>query len=280
MRSNNLYFRVSVAAGLAIGVILPLAVLAQQPEKAAVGAAREQRNFCTILNSRPAGERFTDKIAVRVERLDAKRTEVAKQMSDRRSERDARLADLRTQQDANLSEVLTRLGDKFQGDAQKTAILAFQSTVRAAADVRRAAVDAANKAFRAGIDAAQAGRKAAVDAAVKQFNSDMKAAEDAAKASCASASADPTAIRDTLAAAVEKARADMRTAVQGAAKVGPDVVALNETRRAAVEKAMADWRTAVEKARVDLKAALGANADANANSNVNSNTNTNSGPSY
>jgi hypothetical protein len=237
--------------------MLPVVVMAQANMAAPRDMARTLRNFCTALSARPAAERFADKVAEREQRLAAKRSEIDKRMGERRGERDLRLEKLRVAQDAKRGEAVARLQAKFTSEEQKTAILAFQSAVQAAAEVRRAAVDAANKTFRKGVDEAKVARKAAVDSAVDKFQGDMKAAEDAAKASCGSAEADQTAVRETLRAAVEEARSDMRTAVQAAAKVGPDAAKLNETRRAAVEKAVADWKAAVEQARVDLKAALG-----------------------
>ncbi len=254
MKPNNLLARAAVLA-LAANMILPLAAAAQTNEPRRAGAACP--GFCALL-TREGANRPSQLLAGREQKLGEKRAERDQRMAQRRSQHETRLAELRAANDAKRADRVGSLLDKAQADAQKQAVAAFQAALDAAMNARRAAVDQAQQDFKSGIDAAIAARKSAADAAVKAFQDALAAAEAKAKADCAAAGVDSAAIREALRVAVESARAQLRTALLAAEKVGPQVSELTKTRNEAVRKAMETFKAAAETARTALKTAFAA----------------------
>jgi len=85
------------------------------------------------------------------------------------------------------------------------------------------------------------------------------AALASAKSSCAAGTA-PATVRTNLKAALDVARANLETARKSVEKVGPNLDTLKAARKAAVDKANADFKAAVQAALAKLKAALGVTA--------------------
>jgi hypothetical protein len=186
-------------------------------------------------------------------KLLARRDERKGKLEDRREDREKRLADRREKWEDAWQEKIERLEDKAATNT--AAIAAFKTAMAAAWKTRNAAIDAANKAFRTGLEKLIAEKKTAVENASLALKTSISAAFAKAKADCASGVAPETVmtnLRASLKAAQDKFKTD-RQAIDG---IGAKVKDLVKVRQAAVEKAKADFKTAAEKARADLKAAL------------------------
>jgi gas vesicle protein len=143
---------------------------------------------------------------------------------------------------------------------QKKAILAFEKEINAAVSARRSAVDDAISRFRKGIKSAIDARKSAITEAISDFKEAIDDAVEKAENDCQNGTA-LASVRQVLRTSFQNARVKLQTDKQSIEKLGPNVQTLVATRQKAVQKAVEDFRAAVEKARNNLKNALGKDID-------------------
>jgi hypothetical protein len=211
------------------------------------------KNFCNRFND--IDNKLNTEETTRIGKVESEHTKAEQEVTKNRGDRTTKLAELRAKWDAQRKERYAKLEAKATTDAQKAAVTAFEATVDQAVATRRAAVDAAIATYQTQIDAARSTRNDQIKVAMTTFKAAVKAAQDQAKASC-SAGTDPATVRQTFTAALDSARANLKTAIANADKVKTDIQPLTDARNAAVKAANDAFHTTVQAAAVTLKAAF------------------------
>jgi hypothetical protein len=195
-------------------------------------------------------------------RLTDRESRYAKNYSDRLSNVDSReqkqndrLVAARTKQDEGRIEQYGKLEGRAKTDAQKAAVIAYESAINSAKATRRAAVDAAVSTFRTSLDSAIASRKSQVDASLNTFKTSVNAALEKAKADCTSG-VDMKTVRATLKSSLDAARTKLESDRKAIDKLGDVVSPLAKTRNAAVDAAVKNFKTAADAAKAALVAAF------------------------
>jgi len=258
MKANFKRFEASVAAGVLLAnLILPASLFAQTSATGGTSSqtgATEAKRFCARVSALTSS--VDKRLDGRLSKLSDAQGKRDKNIANRRTRRDERLKENRARWIGNRDAQFTKLEAHASTTEQKQAIEAFKMAITAAISTRHTAVDAAISAFRTGVDQAIAQRKTVVDAAIKTFEDSTKMALDKAKADCAAGS-NPEVVRQTLMTSMKNARTKLQSDRKAVDTIGTNLTQLTATRKAAVDKAFADFKTAAEKARKDLKAALG-----------------------
>ena len=94
--------------------------------------------------------------------------------------------------------------------------------------------------------------------AIKTYTGAVLAATTKAKTSCA-AKVSPTTVRLTYMAAIKAAQDKLKSDLKALDNLGGAIKPLIDAHKAALDKAAANFKSAMEKARADLKTALGTN---------------------
>lgn len=225
----------------------PSASATPKPERIEAAAMCTRIGEVTGRVGKDTGERFqklSDDFAERGAKISGHFDDVNKKLTEKHTSADA----AREQRFASLLQ-------KAQNDAQKQAILTFQSEVKAAVTAHRAAITAANTAFKKGVTDAVTQRQTQLKTAAAAYRTAVTAALNQAKASCA-AGTSPSVVRDRLKTALNTAKLNLETARKNAEKVKPNLDPLKAARKAAIDKANADLKAAIQAALTKLKAAL------------------------
>jgi hypothetical protein len=238
-------FKSALIAIVALGLVAPLAH-AQTPNASG-------KNFCAQVEKLRMD--VDKKVTERMGTVTTRRAERTVSLETRRDDRDMRLRDHRDTRRDNLAEHFTKLEARATTDAERAAVAAFRTAMEAARGERRAAIDAAIAAFRTGTDNVLAERRTAVDTAAKRFEDTTRAAMERARTSCASATADGSAVRTALRADLKNVKDRLRTDRDGLDKKDA-LKPLIAARKTAIDKAITDFKAAMEKAKTDLKAAF------------------------
>lgn len=217
-------------------------------------SASSALGFCSGINA--LALKLEQRMTNRFGKIEEKRTDAMTNLEERQQKRDERQEQNRQRFDQNRAEFLAKLEARAQTDAQKAALAKFKAAVTEAIKAHRAAIDSAKSAFRQGVEQAIASRKSAVNLATKAYQDAVKAALAKAKADC-KAGVEPAAVREELHRALKVARDKFETDRQAIEKLKDSLKPLIEARKAAIAKANQDFQTAIEKARTELKAALG-----------------------
>lgn len=238
---------------------------ARQAERAEAREARQeerqadrQERFCSRFAETTSNisERLQERQAKIGERVTTRET----RWTERTEKRDGKLEDKRAEQDARRAELYKKLEDEAGTDAEKVAVLAFKKAMDEAVAKRRAAVDAAMKAFRDGVNAALAAKKTSAQSVMGTFQSAVDAAVAQAKSQCEGGT-DPATVRSNFRDGMQAARDKLQNDRSERERLGQKIRELVKVRQDAFAKALADFKTAAEKARADLKAVLGDDAE-------------------
>ncbi len=170
-----------------------------------------------------------------------------------------KLAASRAAWDAKRDAQFVKLVASAQNDAQRQAILAFETTVKAAVIKRRAAVDAANTAYHTAVKAAVDQRQNTLTGSAGTYQTAVAAAFAAAKASCA-AGMSPATVGTTLKSSLDAARANLKASGDKVVRVRPNLDPYKTARQTAVDAANTEFRATISTALTTLKAALKAAA--------------------
>jgi hypothetical protein len=234
-----------LGASMSIAAFSPILASAQ---------VRDNVGFCAQIDTITSN--IDQRMADRTAKLNTARANVKSQLSAKKTARDTKLAQSRAKWDQNRTEQYAKLESKAATDVQKQALVSFKTSVNTAISTRRAAVDSASLAYRQGLAAALNARMSAVDAAMTTFKNAEAQAVAKAKADCAAGvkSAD---VRTAFRASMKAAQDTFQNSRKAIDNVKPTIDALQKTRNDAVKKAISDFESAMDKARRDLKAALG-----------------------
>lgn len=247
---KNLATLTLATSAMAANLLLPAMSFADTASSTPVS-----KNFCTRLPEQAA--KVDAKLADRETKLGDKETERQNRLANTRTQRDKKLADQRAAADLRQAKAFEKLeAKKADTDAKKQAVAAFESTVNQAIATRRSAVDAAIQAFRNGVDQAVLQRKTAITTAAKAFADAYHAAITQAQTDCRNGK-DSKTVKADLNTALKAARDTFEQNRKNIEKVGTTVSGLTKARQDTVEKAFSDFRATLDKAKTDLKTALG-----------------------
>lgn len=198
-----------------------------------------------------------DDTAGRFDKLNNDFTQRGSKISANFSDIDRKLAEKHAQSDTSRDQRFASLLEKAQTNAQKQAILTFQTEVNTAVANHRAALAAANTAYKQGVIAAVTQRQTQFKAAAATYRTAVTTALNRAKASCA-AGTSPKVVRDRLRVALNAAKQNLEASRKSIESGRTNLEPLKAARKAAIDKANANFKTALKLALVKLKAALGA----------------------
>lgn len=223
----------------------------QNQNAKATSTPKGNANFCLFLPEWAL--KINGNISDKKISLIEKRAIQEKRLEEKRIARDQKLEANRDRWEVNRAEHYKVLLEKAGTDAQKQAIMKFQSAMETAAQARKAAVNATIAAYRAEVDKLLETRKTAINTIKKIYEDAYNAAIARAKQEC-DAGANPAEIRsklkDELKAIKEKFQAEMKNV----AKI--DLKPLITKRHEAIKKAIADFKIAIEKAKEELREAI------------------------
>ncbi len=244
---NNLKY-IGVFALVAV-IILPTTTFAARSESTVRNAGTQ---FCATLDKRAT--EVNSKIDDKKEKLDIRQHDRLNKKSADRSERDTKLEMHRDGWDDHRGERITKLEAKATTDAQKAAVAQFNTTMTAAINARRSAIDTAISTFRTGVDSITGTRVSAVDTAIATFKTARQSALEKAKTDCA-AGVDSKTAKATFEASMKAALNTFKAAKTAVIKKN-DVTVLSQARKAAIEKAVADFKVTMDAAQATLKLAF------------------------
>lgn len=189
--------------------------------------------------------KFEGKKDVRIAKIDT-----------RRDVRDEKRAQNRSEIDIKRDTKVDALMEKADNDAERTAVLNFEETLKDAVATRRSSVDSAVKIFRAGVDEILNNKFEGLDSSIPAFKSKVEQAIAKAKSDCANGVEDSVA-RESFKAVIKSAREEF-SAFRGD-EIKSQIKALAEARKTSIENAVNTFKATMEDARDDLKTAFGEN---------------------
>jgi len=190
-------------------------------------------------------------------KLQQSRTQIAARLRDGQEKRDQNLEKVRQQWADNRQRQITALEEMAKTDAQKQAIAEFKAETTKTILIRQRAVDSAIMAYRNGLSKIVSDRKAAVDLAKTALKNSAQAAASKAKADC-DGGVDPQTMRQNLQESLKTAREKYTGDIQTLEKNRVEAtLQLRTARKEAVQKAVDEFQAVMEKARTEMKAALG-----------------------
>lgn len=190
-------------------------------------------------------------------KLQQSRIQIAARLRDGQEKRDQNLEKVRQQWADNRQRQITALDEMAKTDAQKQAIAEFKAETTKTILIRQRAVDSAIMAYRNGLSKIVSDRKAAVDLAKTALKNSAQAAASKAKADC-DGGVDPQTMRQNLQESLKTAREKYTGDIQTLEKNRVEAtLQLRTARKEAVQKAVDEFQAVMEKARTEMKAALG-----------------------
>lgn len=271
MKTNSKIIIGILTLSLAAGTITPATTYAKQPEWAkriiekARGPQNQEQTQKTKATSTPKGNvnfcafltEWTSKIDTRIADKETnfmKRTSAREKiLEEKRLNRDKKLEENRAKWDANRAEHYKVLLEKAGTDAQKQAIIKFQTAMEAAVQTRKSAVNAAIETYRAEADKLLETRKAAINAVKKTYEDMYNIIIARAKQECESG-VNPAENRERVRAELRAAKEKFQAEMKNIAKI--DLKPLIEKRHEAIKKVVADFKAAIEKAKTELREAI------------------------
>lgn len=213
--------------------------------------------FCTNLSTRATTA--TSKISDLRGKLATAWSNQDSSLSSKYASVDQNVAQVRTQADTERTSNFGKLEAKATTDAQKQAVQTYETAVKNAVTIRRAAYDAARQTFRDGVKSAIDSRRSTITSQTDAFSSAVQSALSSAEASCntdSSVSAGQTA-RTTLVASLKTARETFQADRKNDATVGSQATQLAATRDAAFKAADQTFQASMTTARTALQKAFG-----------------------
>lgn len=247
MISNKL-LRIGTAA------ILIASILAPQASFAAVMRAPVSNVLCTQLSTLVTD--VQKRLAAEKSALETRRTERDQALAKVRANRQDTMKSKQTQAQSLRAQHINTLTGLATTDAEKKAVLDFQTSVNQAIQTRVAAVQAANDAYRRTLDNAIAARKTQEDAAVAKFTAAVQAAVAKAKSDCA-AGTDSATVRTALTSALRSAHDQFMQDRLAFDKQDGTVNQAMQVRNKAASKARQDFVNVMQDARSALRSAFG-----------------------
>lgn len=218
------------------------------------GAKLAQNTFCERLAQ--VNSKVEDRFADNEKKFSDKKHKEVERLAENRSKQDARILEKRAESTEHQAKRTEKLLAKAPTGTQKIALEAFQTAVQNAVKARREAFDLAQTTYRAGVDAAVSQRTSTLNVALTTYKAAVKQAKEKALADC-SAGVDQKVIKTNLKTALKTAEKAFKEQRKPADNVGEVIKKLLAVRKEATKKAMDTFHTALEKAKADLKTALG-----------------------
>jgi hypothetical protein len=219
----------------------------------AFGATEAKDPFCKNITQ------LSDRILTRFEsakdKIRTRQTEILDQIGKNRQSREERVAEARSQWDQRRAQQFQAMLNKADTDQKKKVVAVFQQAIEIAVKAKRDAISAAKDQYLEDFDALIAARNEQANDAAGKYGAAVKAALGSASSGCAAGN-DTKAIRLELVNALKAAKEEFRIERAVLGKTGAD--AIKEKRDKTVKAAQDEFKAAIEKARQDLKEALGA----------------------
>ena len=229
-------------------LILPFVVFAQRIQNDNI---KRDTAFCSKISDTLTN--IENRINERETKIKERRETRQSNIDERREKRDDRLAEFRQKRDENRSEYFQKLMEKAQTDAQKQAVVQFQTDINNAIIARKTAIDKAISDFRQGVNNAISSRKTSVDSLISTYKNSIKEAFNKAQIDCDNGVA-TSEIRTTLRTSLKELREKFENDRKNLDKINDSLDSLIAAKRAAFEKAISDFKTAVQTAKEKLKA--------------------------
>ena len=212
-------------------------------------------NFCARISD--ISSRTAEQITKIEEKQAKSQSERLGKLERKQGEVDEKRFKNRTEADGKRLGNWERMGGKAKTDAQKAAVEAYKTAIQSAVSARRTAVDAAVKAYRDGLALIMSTNSGTLTSAIATFKASVNAAVAKAQVDC-TAGVDSNTVKTAFNLAVKDAREALKNARKSIDK-SAEVQALKKTREDAINAAITAFKSATEKARADLKIALGVN---------------------
>lgn len=211
-------------------------------------------HICNNLDS--IKERTMERVQARADRHTSGTQDRGERWMERKTERLARLEANRTSADTARMEGLARMNELAQTAEQQAAVSTFESSVDAAIETRRSAVDEAITAFEDASEALWEARTAAHETYAAEFEADMESLFTEAAAACEEADTADDALQ-MLRGDVEALRAEYQERAQDM-NYRAQYQEAHDALRTQTQAAWETFRNELDAARTQLRAAFGA----------------------
>jgi hypothetical protein len=236
-----------------IPVLLAIAVMSTPLVTFATSQSKSDASFCSQIDMRTG--QATQKLDEKIQNFQTKKSTRFAQIATRRAEHDEARVTKQSASDTRHDTRYDALMAKATTDAQRAAVVTFQTKTTQAIEVRRAAIDKAVKEYRLGVDALINGKFGTLDTAVTTLKSSIASAVAEAKSACTTGT-DPATVAMTFKSRV-KAAHDAFKANRSDAAIKAQIETLISTRKSAVAAAVSTFKTTMEAAKTELKTAFG-----------------------
>lgn len=211
-------------------------------------ALKTNNNFCARISK--IQTRIADQVTKTETKQSANQTNRVNKIAQKESDSDAKKAQSRSDIDAKRLQNWDNMTAKAKTDIQKTAVIAYKTSISQAVTDRRTAIDSAIKAYHDGLATTMTSHTSAIDAAMITFKASVATAVTKAQTDCTT-----QITSKTVSATFNKSINDARKALLVAKKSAEMTSALTDlkkTRNDAIKLAGTNFKTATTKARVDL----------------------------
>lgn len=223
-------------------------------EQAAQIQTRLQETFCASFNkfSQTISQRLTDRTA----KVNERRNETQVKLQEKRTDRTDRITKIKDTAKEKRLKNYDKLSGFATNDELKAALEKFKTTVENAINMRRAAVEEANKAFRTAVDAAMAERKALIESITTEYRAMVDTARSEAAEACKAEDFDAAAIRTELQSKLQAAKEFYQSKKAELEKLQVDLEPARAAHKAAIEQTIKEFKAAMDAARAELKQAF------------------------
>lgn len=217
-------------------------------------AAKTSNQFCANLATETA--KVTEKMTSLSEKLSQAWTTQDTQVASKLKQIDTDVTARREQAETNLNSNFAKLEAKAITDAQKQAVQDYETVIKTAVSIRRAAYDTARQTFRDAVKEQVALRRSIVLGQQDTFKSSVDSAIIAAKATCLDDGTSSTA-RTTYQTAMKAARDAFQNSRTEDNSIKNRVQEFATTRNSTFESANQAFKASLESAKLTLQQAFG-----------------------
>jgi hypothetical protein len=210
-------------------------------------------SFCSRIND--VVQKITTQTQQKQGSVASKKTELMQKVRERADKKEANLEKARTSSDDALKKMLGKLKATATTDAQKQAVITYESAIKTATQTRRAAVDKAISDYEAALSQFTVSRNQAFTTAGETFTTALKTAATKAQTDCA-AQMDSSVVQKTFNSSIRTAQQTFDKSRKAMDTMIGDVQKLIKTRDAAIKKAMDEFKKTSNAAAKTLKAAF------------------------
>ncbi len=208
---------------------------------------------CTQLSSQATQiqNRLTERIAALTQKRTDASEKIAAQIVERTTNRDAKRAAIDAKRAANWET----LEAKAQTDEQKAAVAKFEAAVKAAVQIKRAALDKIILDFRTALKTQINDRKTTTDGALTAYKNSVASILSQVKTDC-TAGKDAKTIREYFRTEMKNARETFRDNRKPEEKFREEVTPLKDAKKAQIKAVIDTFQASLEAAKAELRAAF------------------------